>query len=86
MSLRLGAAFPNFECETTQGRLKLHDYFGEGWGVLFSHPGDFTPVCTTELGTVSKYAAEFDKRDVKVRRRAPAPCPFLLTIVVTLAR
>jgi alkyl hydroperoxide reductase subunit AhpC len=66
MSLRLGDEAPDFTAESTEGTIKFHDYLGKGWGVLFSHPKDFTPVCTTELGMVSKLKPEFDKRNVKV--------------------
>ncbi len=66
MALRLGDVAPDFTVETTEGTLNFHDYLGDGWGVLFSHPKDFTPVCTTELGMVSKLKPEFDKRNVKV--------------------
>jgi thioredoxin-dependent peroxiredoxin len=66
MSLRLGDEAPDFTAESTEGTIKFHDYLGSGWGVLFSHPKDFTPVCTTELGMVSKLKPEFDKRNVKV--------------------
>ncbi len=66
MSLQLGDEAPNFTADTTEGTITLHDYLGDGWGVLFSHPKDFTPVCTTELGEVAKLKAEFDKRNVKV--------------------
>ena len=66
MSLQLGDEAPNFTANTTEGTLTLHDYLGDGWGVLFSHPKDFTPVCTTELGEVAKLKAEFEKRNVKV--------------------
>jgi alkyl hydroperoxide reductase subunit AhpC len=65
-SLRLGDIAPDFEAETTQGKIKFHDWLGDSWGVLFSHPADFTPVCTTELGTVANYYPEFEKRNVKV--------------------
>lgn len=54
MSLKLGDDFPNLEVASTFGDLKIHDYWGDSWGILFSHPADFTPVCTTELGTVAK--------------------------------
>jgi len=66
MSLRLGDIAPDFTAETTEGTIKFHDWLGSSWGVLFSHPADFTPVCTTELGAVAKLRAEFDKRNVKV--------------------
>ena len=66
MGLRLGQDFPNLEGETTAGSLKLHDYWGDKWGILFSHPADFTPVCTTELGTVARYVDEFTKRNCKM--------------------
>jgi thioredoxin-dependent peroxiredoxin len=66
MSLRLGDIAPDFTAETTEGTIKFHDWLGNSWGVLFSHPADFTPVCTTELGAVAKLRAEFDKRNVKV--------------------
>jgi len=65
-TLNLGEAIPNFECDTTQGKIKLHDYFGSGWGILFSHPADFTPVCTTELNLVLQFLPEFAKRNTKV--------------------
>jgi len=66
MALQLGDEAPNFTAETTEGTINLHEYLGSGWGVLFSHPKDFTPVCTTELGRVSALKPEFDKRGVKV--------------------
>jgi alkyl hydroperoxide reductase subunit AhpC len=66
MTLRLGDEAPNFTAETTEGTLNLYEYLGDGWGVLFSHPKDFTPVCTTELGRVAALKPEFDKRNVKV--------------------
>ena len=64
--LRLGDTAPNFTAETSQGTLNFYDYLGDSWGILFSHPADFTPVCTTELGTASKFKADFDKRNVKM--------------------
>jgi alkyl hydroperoxide reductase subunit AhpC len=66
MALRLGDEAPNFTAETTEGTITLYDYLGDSWGVLFSHPKDYTPVCTTELGAVAKLKPEFDKRNVKV--------------------
>jgi len=66
MSLRLGDIAPDFTAETSEGPIKFHEWLGTSWGVIFSHPADFTPVCTTELGAVAKLRAEFDKRNVKV--------------------
>jgi thioredoxin-dependent peroxiredoxin len=66
MALRLGDDAPNFTAETTEGTIDFYDYLGDSWGLLFSHPKDFTPVCTTELGVVAKIKPEFDKRGVKV--------------------
>jgi alkyl hydroperoxide reductase subunit AhpC len=66
MSLRLGDVAPNFSARTTEGEIDFHQWLGNSWGVLFSHPADFTPVCTTELGTVAKIKAEFEKRNTKV--------------------
>jgi thioredoxin-dependent peroxiredoxin len=65
MSLRLGDIAPNFTADTTEGTIDFHQWLGDSWGVLFSHPGDYTPVCTTELGMVARLKAEFDKRNVK---------------------
>lgn len=66
MALRLGDEAPNFTAETTAGSIHFHEWLGNGWGILFSHPKDFTPVCTTELGAVAKISEEFAKRNVKV--------------------
>ena len=66
MSIRLGDLAPDFTAASTEGTIKFHEWLGNSWGVLFSHPADFTPVCTTELGTVAKLKNEFEKRNVKV--------------------
>ncbi|MCE2899402.1 MAG: peroxiredoxin [Betaproteobacteria bacterium] len=66
MTLRIGDTAPDFEQESSAGRIRFHEYLGSSWGVLFSHPADFTPVCTTELGYTAKLAAEFARRNVKV--------------------
>jgi thioredoxin-dependent peroxiredoxin len=66
MSLRINDVAPDFEAETSQGKIKFHDWLGNSWVVLFSHPKDFTPVCTTELGYMAKLKPEFDKRNVKI--------------------
>jgi len=66
MSLRIGDTAPDFEAETTEGKIRFHDWIGDSWAVLFSHPKDYTPVCTTELGYMAKIKSEFDKRNVKI--------------------
>lgn len=66
MSIRLGDIAPDFVAESSEGQIKFHQWLGDNWAVLFSHPADFTPVCTTELGSVAKFKPEFDKRNVKV--------------------
>jgi alkyl hydroperoxide reductase subunit AhpC len=65
-TLKLGDTAPDFEAETTEGKINFHDWLGDSWGVLFSHPKDFTPVCTTELGYMASIKPEFDKRDTKI--------------------
>jgi thioredoxin-dependent peroxiredoxin len=66
MTLRIGDTAPDFEAETTEGRIRFYDWIGDGWAVLFSHPKDFTPVCTTELGYMAKIKSEFDSRNTKI--------------------
>ena len=66
MTIQLGDTAPDFTADSTEGSISFHEYLGDSWGVLFSHPKDYTPVCTTELGTVAKLKGEFEKRDCKV--------------------
>ena len=66
MALRLGDEAPDFTADTTEGRIDFHQWLGDSWGILFSHPADYTPVCTTELGAVARIKSEFDRRNVKV--------------------
>jgi thioredoxin-dependent peroxiredoxin len=66
MTVQIGDTAPDFEADTTQGRIRFHDWIGDSWVVLFSHPKDFTPICTTELGYMAKIKSEFDKRGVKI--------------------
>ncbi|MFT4833774.1 MAG: alkyl hydroperoxide reductase subunit AhpC, partial [Flavobacteriaceae bacterium] len=66
MSLRIGDDAPNFQVETTQGKIDFHDWLGDHWGLLYSHPADYTPVCTTELGATARLKDDFAKRNTKV--------------------
>ncbi len=66
MTLSIGSKAPDFEAETTQGRIRFHEWLGDSWGILFSHPKDFTPVCTTELGSMARLKHEFDKRGARI--------------------
>ncbi|MBL7946923.1 MAG: redoxin domain-containing protein, partial [Flavobacteriales bacterium] len=74
-TLRLGDIAPDFNAETTVGRINFHQWLGKGWGILFSHPADFTPVCTTELGATARLLPEFAKRGVKVAALSVDPLP-----------
>ena len=73
MALQIGDIAPDFEAQTTEGRIRFHDWIGDAWCVLFSHPKDFTPVCTTELGYMAKLKPEFEKRNIKLSGSASTP-------------
>src|SRR6202023_923525 len=71
--MKIGDTAPDFEAETSEGKLRFHDWIGNSWAILFSHPKDYTPVCTTELGYMAKIKPEFDKRNVKILGLSPDP-------------
>ncbi len=75
MAIRLGDEAPDFTAETTEGTIKFHEWKGDSWAVLFSHPKDFTPVCTTELGEMARIKGEFERRGAKVLAHAGSPPP-----------
>src|SRR6187401_1797327 len=73
--MKIGDTAPDFEAQTTEGRIRFHDWIGDSWAVLFSHPKDFTPVCTTELGYMARINPEFERRDVKIIGLSVDPTP-----------
>jgi hypothetical protein len=80
MAIRLGDTAPDFEAQKTQGPIRFHDWIGDSWAIIFSHPKDFTPVCTTELGYMAKLQPEFEKRNVKIIEYClyPKLCPTVI--------
>ena len=86
MTIRLGDTAPDFTAETTEGTIEFHQWLGDGWGILFSHPKDYTPVCTTELGRVANLKGEFEKRNVKVIAVSVDPLESIKGGLTTLMR
>ena len=86
MTLQISDTAPNFEAETTEGVVSFHNWIGNSWAVLFSHPKDFTPVCTTELGYMAKIKPEFDKRGVKIIGLSVDPLASPITVGPTTSR